>query len=86
VKNTFNTQIKGVDESKAVKFELEVGECSLHDSRIIHGAKANTSAFRRCGYTLRYFPASTKVFQEKSPGHKIWLARGKDTAGNHYAN
>jgi ectoine hydroxylase-related dioxygenase (phytanoyl-CoA dioxygenase family) len=84
--NTFNTQIEHVDEASAVCFALEQGECSLHDSRIIHGATANTSPFRRCGYTMRYFPASTKVFPERNPGHRLWLARGRDRAGNTYVN
>lgn len=84
--NTFPSQIKNVDESKAVYFELEQGECSLHDSRIMHGATQNNSPDRRCGYTMRYFPASTYVDPEKNPGFRIWLARGKDTAGNSYEN
>ena len=84
--NTFSQQIKGVDESKAAYFELEPGECSLHDARIIHGATANTSSHRRCGYTMRYFSTETKVYSEKDPDFKIWLARGKDVAGNTYAN
>ena len=84
--NTFPTQIDHVDEAAAVCFALEQGECSLHDSRIIHGATANTSPYRRCGYTMRYFPASTKVFPERNPGHLLWLARGKDRAGNSYVN
>ena len=45
--NIFSTEIAEVDESKAVYFELEPNECSLHEGRIIHGAKANTSDFRR---------------------------------------
>lgn len=77
-----DTQIKSVDESKAVYFELQRGECSLHDSRIIHGAEANTSAFRRCGYTMRYFSADTKVLDQR----EIWLCRGKDLVGNIYQN
>jgi ectoine hydroxylase-related dioxygenase (phytanoyl-CoA dioxygenase family) len=84
--NTFGTQIAEVDEAAAISFELERGECSLHDSRIIHGAQANTSPDRRCGYTMRYLPASTRVFPERNPGHKLWLARGRDRAGNSYAN
>ena len=49
--NLFDTQIKSgsIDESQAVYFELEAGECSLHDSRIIHGAEPNTSPYRRAG-------------------------------------
>ncbi len=85
-KNIFSTEIKEVDESKAVYFELEPNECSLHESRIIHGAKANTSENRRAGYTMRYFPTTSKVYPERNQGHKIWLARGKDVAGNVYEN
>ncbi len=85
-KNIFSTEIKEVDESSAVTFELEPNECSLHESRIIHGAKANTSEHRRAGYTMRYFPTTSKVYPEKNQGHKIWLARGLDMAGNQYEN
>jgi len=84
--NTFDTQIERVDEANAVYFELERGECSLHDSRIVHGATANTSPNRRCGYTMRYFPASTRLIPEQNQGHKLWLARGRDRAGNSYVN
>lgn len=86
--NLFSTQIKkdSVDESKAVYFELEPGECSLHDSRLMHGAAANTSKFRRCGYTMRYFSTEAKVIQEQNPNFKVWLARGKDVAGNPFVN
>lgn len=81
----FTSQIKGdVDESAAVDFELEPGECSLHDGRIIHGAKPNTSPRRRTGYTMRYFSAAIRMIPEANPGHRIWLARGRDLAGNIY--
>jgi Phytanoyl-CoA dioxygenase (PhyH) len=82
---TFHAEIPDVDENKAVDFELERGQCSLHDGRIIHGAKPNTSDIRRTGYTMRYFPASVKVLPvEQNAGWKIWLARGNDSAGNTY--
>lgn len=86
--NTFATEIRHdqVDESKAVYFELAPDECSLHDGRIIHGARENTSPHRRCGYTMRYFPTSVKVIPERNQGHRIWLARGVDLAGNTYEN
>ena len=86
--NIFPTQIKAdqVDEGQAVYFELKPNECSLHEARIIHGAQANTSDKRRAGYTLRYFPTTTQVYPEKNAGHKIWLARGEDKAGNVYEN
>jgi hypothetical protein len=84
---TFHAEIAGVDESKAVDFELQRGEFSLHDGRIVHGAKPNTSPVRRTGYTMRYFPSSVKLQPiEANKGWKIWLARGEDLAGNEYAN
>jgi len=84
--NTFGSQIKDVDESRSVDFELERGECSLHDARIIHGAAANTSPMRRCGYTMRYIPTSLKLIPERNRGWRMWLRRGKDLAGNEYEN
>lgn len=87
--NTFDTQIRPelVDEEHAVYFELQPNECSMHDGRIMHGARANTSPNRRCGYTMRYFPATVKMLDhERNAGHRIWLARGEDWAGNSYAN
>ncbi|AZN42364.1 phytanoyl-CoA dioxygenase family protein [Paenibacillus albus] len=82
----FTIQIKNIDDSDAVYFELEPGECSIHDSRIIHGATANKSEHRRCGYTMRYFSTEARVIPEKNSGHKIWLARGKDIAGSDFVN
>lgn len=84
--NTFGSQIVDVDESAAVDFVLAPGEVSLHDARIIHGARPNTSARRRTGYTMRYLPASVRVIPERNPGFRVWLARGVDSAGNTYQN
>lgn len=84
--NTFHAEIVGVEEERAVDFELAPGECSLHDGRIVHGARPNTSARRRTGYTMRYFPASVRVHPDQNPGWQIWLARGADQAGNTYVN
>jgi ectoine hydroxylase-related dioxygenase (phytanoyl-CoA dioxygenase family) len=84
---TFHAEIVEVEDEQAVYFELERGECSLHDGRIVHGATPNTSPIRRTGYTMRYFPASVKVLPvEDNEGWKLWLARGEDTAGNTYEN
>lgn len=84
---TFHAEIAAVNEDDAVDFELQRGEFSLHDGRIVHGAKANTSPIRRTGYTMRYFPTSVKMFDnEINEGWKIWLARGEDLAGNTYAD
>lgn len=85
--NTFDSEIVGIDETAAVDFELRPGECSLHDGRIIHGARPNTSDLRRTGYTMRYMPASVEVLPDHNPpGWQVWLARGHDRAGNTYAN
>lgn len=86
--NIFPTEIdpSALDESQAIYFSLSPDECSLHEARIIHGANANTSPNRRAGYTMRYFPTTTQIYPEANPGHKLWLARGKDIAGNHFEN
>ncbi|GAB4412468.1 MAG: hypothetical protein OHK0039_18510 [Bacteroidia bacterium] len=64
---------------QAVWFELKHGECSLHDARIIHGAPANHSDRRRCGYTMRYFaldmkfnPGTAPDIVSGMPGAKTW--------------
>lgn len=87
-RNIFPTEVKDVDLSKAVYMRLSPNECSLHEGRILHGAKANTSPKRRAGYTMRYFPLTSEVFSDnpRNAGHKIWLARGADRAGNKFEN
>jgi hypothetical protein len=86
--NIFASQIlpELIDESAAVYFALKPNECSLHEARLIHGAQANTSDTRRTGYTMRYFPTESKAYPERNPGHRFWLARGKDVAGNIHEN
>ena len=85
--NTFDREIIAAPEpSKVVYFELGPGEASLHDGRAVHGATANSSRQRRAAYTMRYFPADVKVFPEANRGHRLWLARGADRAGNKYEN
>ncbi len=88
VGQVFDRQIKpgSVDLSTAVFFDLAPNECTLHDSRIIHGSGPNTSNRRRAGYTMRYFPTTTRIFPERNREHRVWLARGHDRAGNRYAN
>lgn len=84
---TFHAEIPDVDEAQAVDFELQRGEFSLHDGRIVHGAKPNHSSVRRTGYTMRYLPATVQVRDvEQNRGWQIWLARGRGAAGNTYVN
>src|SRR5487761_1095632 len=85
--NTFDREIvTAPGPGEVVYFELGPGEPSLPDGRTVHGATANTSAQRRAAYTMRYFPADVRVVPEANPGHRLWLARGTDRAGNKYEN
>jgi hypothetical protein len=85
-KNSFGSEISGLDATGAVPFELRRGEFSLHDGRIKHGAAANKSGRRRLGYTMRYLAADVKVVPERNVGHRLWLARGRNVAGNRLEN
>ncbi len=78
--NIFHNQIKDVDNSKAVYFELNPNECSFHEGRIIHGAEANKSTRRRAGFTMRYFSQEMKFNRENlsNKSHKIWHCRGNN--------
>ncbi len=85
----FGTEIvKGTfDEASAVDMALAPNQCSIHHAKMIHGSNANTSAIRRCGYTMRYVPMTSK-FQPKGSreAFKIYQARGQDRAGNAYGD
>jgi ectoine hydroxylase-related dioxygenase (phytanoyl-CoA dioxygenase family) len=80
------------DESKAVNVELEAGQISLHDVRMIHGSLANTSGERRAALIMRYMPATSyydrsmvKQRRDNSPfnifDQPLWLMRGTDRTG-----
>ena len=87
--NVFAAQIKPhqVEESKAVYLELRPGECSLHHAKLMHASEPNTSAIRRCGYTMRYMSTRVKLSVDYcGQFHQIYLARGRDQAGNPYAD
>lgn len=87
-KNVFASEIvkKQRDESKAVSCILQPNHASLHDGRIIHGSQPNTSNIRRCGYTMRYIRTSTVLSEESRAFHQIYLARGRDLAGQPYGD
>ena len=87
--NVFNTQIKRnqFDATKAVPCILNPNHASLHDGRLIHGSEPNLSSKRRCGYTLRYISTRVRFNHEKvGAWHQIYLGRGRDHAGNRYAD
>jgi ectoine hydroxylase-related dioxygenase (phytanoyl-CoA dioxygenase family) len=74
------------DARAAVPVELARGEYSIHDAKLIHGSAANTGTQRRCGYTMRYMSTRAKFNAADYPLHQIYLARGRDHAGNTYAD
>jgi hypothetical protein len=86
--NVFGTEVISSqrDDARAVPCILQAGEASLHNGRTMHGSEANTSKFRRCGYTMRFISTCTKFNAEKYHYHQIYLARGQDHAGNVYAD
>ena len=77
---------KPIDDGKAVLIELQPNHASLHDGRLLHGSPPNTSEIRRCGYTMRYMPSSVKMSESAYEAHNIYLARGRDLAGNKYGD
>ena len=91
-KHVFGTEIRRgrYDDSKAVDLVLQPNQCSIHHAKTIHGSNANTSTLRRCGYTMRYFPTTSRFYSErrkfKTTLHQIYLARGKDHAGNTFGD
>ncbi len=66
-----------IDDSHVVDLELEAGDVSIHNPKIIHGSEANTSDKWRIGLTLRYIPTSTWV---KRADHASILLRGEKDA------
>jgi ectoine hydroxylase-related dioxygenase (phytanoyl-CoA dioxygenase family) len=80
------------DEATAVNVELEPGQMSLHDVRLIHGSLANTSGARRAALIMRYMPATShfdrslvELRRDNSPfnifDQPLWLMRGTDRTG-----
>ncbi len=69
-------------EEKAVPCILQPNQASLHHAKMIHGSPANHSQKRRCGYTMRYMSAACKFSNEEYSNHNIYLARGRNLAGN----
>jgi ectoine hydroxylase-related dioxygenase (phytanoyl-CoA dioxygenase family) len=87
--NVFDREItpSRMRDTVAVPCELQPNQASLHDGRLIHGSPPNTSMIRRCGYTMRYMPATSRFNVERlGMLHQIYLARGRDRAGNQYGD
>lgn len=87
--SVFSNEIIGGDfESNAVDLILEPNQCSIHHAKMVHGSNPNTGDMRRCGFTMRYFPTTSKFHHDRHGGEsfQIYLARGKDRAGNEYGD
>jgi len=80
------------DETQSVNVELEPGQMSFHDVRLIHGSLANTSGQRRAALIMRYMPATShydrslvRQRKDSSPfniyDQPLWLMRGVDRCG-----
>lgn len=88
--------VDAVDESAARNVVLEPGQVSLHDAMVVHGSNANRSGQRRCGYAIRYMPATSHFDRSIPPTmiaanqiidfsqRPIWLVRGVDRANNDF--
>ena len=74
-----------IDDSHVVDLELNPGDVSVHNPKIIHGSESNTSDTWRIGLTLRYIPTSTRVMRENHPS--ILVRGAPDPANrNEYAD
>lgn len=85
-----------IDDRKAVDVTLEAGQVSLHHVMLVHGSDANRSQKRRCGYAIRYMPATSHFERSLDPTRiannqvldfaqrPIWLLRGVDRANNDF--
>jgi len=88
----FDSEIKAdqIDESRAVDIELAPNDASVHAARLIHGSAPNTGTMSRSAFTVRYFPTTVKYVPGAQPhfagDFQIYLARGKDRAGNRYSD
>jgi hypothetical protein len=69
-----------VDPARILDLDLNAGECHFHDAWTVHGSNPNHSSKRRCGYTMRYMPASV-VHEDAGQGWKVYLLRGEDRTG-----
>jgi len=70
----------------AVPCELAPNHCSLHDARTQHGSPPNTSNQRRCGWTLRFMPATVQIESSFREEHVIYQARGANPLGQPLAD
>lgn len=65
-----------INDSTAVKVELQPGQASLHHGYLLHSSGPNQTDKPRLGMVITYL--STSVFQTKSPVDYAMLVQGSD--------
>ncbi len=87
-KEIFNREVvpDQMDESSAVALVLEPNQACIHHGSIIHGSAPNLGQTGRSALTIRYFPTHVKFITEQNPNFQIYLAQGRDKAGNTYSD
>jgi non-heme Fe2+,alpha-ketoglutarate-dependent halogenase len=70
------------DPADVVTIDLQAGQMSLHDDRLIHGSGASTSGRRRVGLTMRLSPPRVKCDLSVWPNFEAYLLRGVDDYGH----
>ncbi|NIF75950.1 phytanoyl-CoA dioxygenase family protein [Paraburkholderia sp. Cy-641] len=68
------------DKSRTEFMPVKAGQCSLHDTFLIHASGPNESDFRRVGMALSYIPASSRC--KSDVRLSAMLMRGEDRYGN----
>lgn len=68
------------DRSRTAFMPVIAGQCSLHDTFLIHASGPNNSDFRRVGLGISYIPASSKCLSKTRV--TAALVRGQDNSNN----
>jgi phytanoyl-CoA hydroxylase len=66
--------ISTLKKYKSKSFNLEIGDCLMHHSQIIHGSKKNLSNNSRRGFTIQMMPKSAKVNSMKLKKYQVSLS------------
>lgn len=68
------------DRTKTVFMPVKAGQCSIHDTFLVHSSGPNHSDFRRVGMAISYIPTSSKCLSKTRL--TAMLVRGKDDFHN----
>lgn len=73
---------KQFDPADIVTIDLQAGQMSLHDDRLIHGSGPSTSGRRRVGLTMRFSPSRVKCDLSVWPNFEAYPMSGTDAGHN----